>query len=119
MAYNQLHKLNDNIQAIRIALENKIPSQEELDLLQRYSGFGGIKAILYPFDDTKEEWIKSGATKEDLRLYKPVQELHELLQERFTDAEYRDILYSLKNSVLTAFYTPAIVPNTLYGFLQQ
>ncbi|MBS1655863.1 MAG: SAM-dependent DNA methyltransferase, partial [Bacteroidetes bacterium] len=119
MAYNSLHKLNDNIAAIRIALEDKEPLADDLVSLQRYSGFGGIRAILYPFDDTKEEWIKKGATKEDLRLYQPVQELNELLKEKFSDAEYRNILYALKNSVLTAFYTPSIVPETFYKFLRD
>lgn len=124
MAYNPLHKLNDNIAAIKIALENltPIPSPKErgnrIELLRRYSGFGGIKAILYPYDK-KEEWLKLGVTKEDLRLYKTVQEFHELLKEKFSDAEYKNILQSLKNSVLTAFYTPSVVPDTLYNFLKE
>ena len=118
MAYNPLHKLSDNIRAIRIALEDKIPSAEELGLLQRYSGFGGIKAILYP-DAPRAEWEKLGATAADMRLYEPMQELHELLKEKFTEPEYKSILQSLKNSVLTAFYTPSVVPQTLYQVLQE
>ena len=88
MAYNALHKLNDNIAAIRIALDGLTPSANELVQLQRYSGFGGIKAILYPHG-SKEEWIKQRATKEDLRLYKSIQELHELLKSTFSDTEYK------------------------------
>lgn len=118
MAYNSLHKLNDNIVAIRIALEGKTPSADELVTLKRYSGFGGIKAILYPYGP-KEEWIKQGATNQDLRLYKNVQELHELLKESFSNAEYKQVVQSLKNSVLTAFYTPPVVPQTLYKVLQE
>lgn len=118
MAYNALHKLNDNIVAIRIALDGHAPSAMELVQLQRYSGFGGIKAILYP-QGSKEEWIKQGATKEDLRLYKSIQELHELLKSTFSDTEYKQIIQSLKNSVLTAFYTPAVVPQVLYKVLQE
>ncbi len=118
MAYNPLHKLNDNIAAIRIALDGYTPSANELVQLQRFSGFGGIKAILYPAG-SKEEWIKQGATKEDLRLYKSVQELHALLKDRFSDAEYKQVIQSLKNSVLTAFYTPPVVPQTLYKVLQE
>lgn len=120
MAYNPLYKLNDNIAAMRIALEDKIPSKDELSTLRQYSGFGGIKAILYPpTGGSKEEWIKQGATKEDLRLYESVQELHKLLKDKFSDAEYKTIVASLKNSVLTAFYTPAVVPQTLYKVLQE
>ena len=118
MPYNPLHKLNDNIAAIRIALKDAIPSADELITLQRYSGFGGIKAILYPYG-TKDEWIQQGATKEDLRLYKGVQELHELLKEKFNEADYKAVIASMKNSVLTAFYTPAIVPQTLYKILAE
>src|SRR5258706_7521797 len=109
MAYNPLNKLNDNIAAIRISLEGKTPSQDELVLLQRYSGFGGIKAILYPPNGgPKEEWQKLGATKEDLRLYNGITELHELLKSNFDGSEYKSVINSLRNSVLTAFYTPAV-----------
>jgi N12 class adenine-specific DNA methylase len=118
MAYNPLHKLSDNIAAIRIALEGKIPSEQEVELLKRFSGFGGIKAILYPYGRI-EEWTKLNATKNDLRLYKNVQELHSLLKEKFTEAEYKQIIQSVKNSVLTAFYTPAIVPKALYEVLSK
>lgn len=118
MAYNSLHKLNDNIAAIQIALEDKVPSADELALLQRYSGFGGIKAILYPHG-SRDEWEKLGAAKEDMRLYERVQELHGLLKEKFSQSEYKSIISSLKNSVLTAFYTPPVVPQTLYKALQE
>jgi N12 class adenine-specific DNA methylase len=118
MAYNSLHKLTDNISAIRIALEDKVPSVAELELLQRYSGFGGIKAILYPHG-TKETWKELGASKEDLRLYTGIQELHELLKSKFDDSEYKTVVNSLRNSVLTAFYTPTVVPQTLYSVLQE
>lgn len=118
MAYHPLHKLNDNIAAIQIAVEDKFPSNEELLLLQQYSGFGGIKPILYP-NASKEEWQKLGATKEDMRLYERIRELHELLQSKFSQAEYKSIFASIKNSALTAFYTPAVVPQTLYKVLQE
>lgn len=118
MAYNPLYKLNDNIRAIRIALEGSVPSADELIALQQYSGFGGIKAILYPHS-TKEDWEKLGATKEDMRLYEGVQELHELLKSKLSHSEYKSVVASLKNSVLTAFYTPPIVPQTLYKALAE
>ncbi|MEO7982564.1 MAG: helicase-related protein [Bacteroidota bacterium] len=118
MAYNPLHKLNDNIAAIRIALESKAPSQDEMQSLQCYSGFGGIKAILYPHGP-KAEWKELGATKEDLRLYDGIQELHELLKEKFDEPDYKIVVNSLRNSVLTAFYTPPVLPQTLYKVLQE
>ncbi|MDP3180327.1 MAG: hypothetical protein Q8M67_00745, partial [Bacteroidota bacterium] len=82
MAYNAFQKLNDNISAIRIALQwNKKSriSATDIATLQKYSGFGGIKAVLYP-PTTQEDWVKLGATDSDLRLFPGILELHELLQ---------------------------------------
>ena len=48
MAYNALQKLNDNIAAIRLALQwDKKTRLQATDIatLQKYSGFGGIKAV--------------------------------------------------------------------------
>jgi hypothetical protein len=81
MAYNPLHKLQDNIAAIRIALDHvpgNLLAADAIAALMKYAGFGGIKAILYE-TGTIEEWIGSGASKEDLKLYDQVQELHALL----------------------------------------
>ena len=121
MAYNQLQKLNDNIAAIRIALswdKNKALDATEIAALQKYAGFGGIKSILYP-NSGKEEWIKLHATDEDLRLYPTMMELHQLLQENLSEQQYKETIQSIKNSVLTAFYTPQVVPQTLYHTLKE
>jgi N12 class adenine-specific DNA methylase len=122
MAYNQLHKLKDNLAAIRIALEwnrDKHPlSGEEAAALKKYAGFGGIKAILLP-DGTPEDWKANGATDNDLRLFDEVTALHDLLYEHFSQQQYNEIVASLKNSVLTAFYTPEVIPQTLYRVLQE
>lgn len=121
MAYNQLRKLDNNITAIRIALsweKEKALSASDIDALQKYSGFGGIKSILYP-RTSKEEWIKLNATDEDLRLYPKMMELHELMTEHLSPQQYIEITQSIKNSVLTAFYTPPVVPHTLYSVLKK
>lgn len=118
MAYNPLHKLQDNIEAIRIALDNKVPVETELAALQRYSGFGGIKGILYHRGSVDERtWLE--ATKEDLRLYQHIQQLHELLRSKLDESGYKEAANSLKNSVLTAFYTPRIIPDTIYSLLRD
>src|SRR2546425_9612232 len=120
MAYNLLQKLNDNIAAIRIALEwekNKSLQAQEAEALEKYSGFGGIKAILYPCAD-KEEWIKLNATEQDLRLYSKMMELHDMLKQHLIGEQYIEVIQSIKNNVLTAFYTPQIVPQTLYATLK-
>ncbi|MCK9412684.1 MAG: DNA methylase [Prolixibacteraceae bacterium] len=121
MAYNAFQKLTDNISAIRLALEWDKKSRlyaTDIATLQKYSGFGGIKAVLYP-PTTREQWIKQGATDSDLRLFPGILELHELLQNHFDSKQYREAVQSVKNSVLTAFYTPEIVPKTLYRILNE
>ncbi|SFQ30556.1 helicase-related protein [Parafilimonas terrae] len=119
MAYNVSQKLQDNIRAIRIALDhaNSRPlAADDADSLKRYAGFGGIKAILYPYG-TQEEWRTNGATREDLRHHEEIMALHDLLKEHFADTAYKELIASLRNSVLTAFYTPEIVPQTVYKVL--
>jgi N12 class adenine-specific DNA methylase len=119
MAYNVSQKLKDNLQAIRIALDyqNGRPlSVEDADNLKKYSGFGGIKAVLYPYG-TVEQWQANGATKEDLKHHGEIMQLHDVLKENYNETAYKEIIASLRNSVLTAFYTPEVVPQTLYSVL--
>ncbi len=120
MAYNILHILEDNIAAIKLALEwdgKAVLTDADKATLSKYAGFGGIKPILYP-EDSAAMWEEQGATKDDLRLHAPMMELHGVLHQHFTDSEYKDVMRSLKNSVLTAFYTPIVVPETFYSALQ-
>ncbi len=121
MGYNVHQKLVDNIEAIRIALEWKQGDKlhmTQLETLKKYAGFGGIKAVLYP-NKNIEEWINQNATESDLKLYLKMIELHELLQQHFNEHEYKQVIDSIKNSVLTAFYTPVVVPQTLYDVLKE
>jgi len=121
MGYNSQQKLRYNIAAIQIALEWKQGQSllpEQVEVLKRYAGFGGLKAILYP-NGPKEEWIKLQASNEDLRLYPDIIELHQLLQEHLNEAEYKQTIDSIKNSILTAFYTPEIVPQTVFNVLKE
>jgi N12 class adenine-specific DNA methylase len=121
MAYNVSQKLHDNLAAIRIALDyqNGRPlTADDVVSLKKYAGFGGIKAVLYPYG-TPEEWQTNGATKEDLKHHGQIIQLHDLLKESYDDAAYKEIIASLRNSVLTAFYTPEVVPQTLYNVLNE
>src|ERR1051325_1433654 len=100
MWYNVHQKLLDNIQAIQVALEWK--GQEKLsgpqvEALKKYAGFGGIKAMLYP-DANREDWIRLGASQDDLRVHQHVIELHQLLQQHFNQREYKQVIDSIKNS---------------------
>ncbi|WP_410220783.1 Eco57I restriction-modification methylase domain-containing protein [Pedobacter sp.] len=120
MAYNITKKLADNISAIRIALSwdgvSRLP-ESEVEQLKLYAGFGGIKTILYP-PTTKDEWSNLGATNSDLKHFDAICSLHDLLRERFEEAEYKTVVTSVKESVLTAFYTPEVVPRTLFEVLK-
>ena len=121
MSYNSQQKLRDNIEAIRIALNwsagEQLPA-DQLSALKKYAGFGGLKAILFP-NAAKEEWKKQNATKEDLKHYPQIIELHELLQQKLTEKEYKDAIDSIRNSILTAFYTPDIIPQTLFSVFKE
>lgn len=120
MAYNVSQKLQDNLDAIRIALDyqNGRPlTAEDVASLKKYAGFGGIKAVLYPYG-TPEEWLAKGATKDDMKHHQGITQLHELLKENYDNAAYKEIIASLQHSVLTAFYTPEVVPQTLYSVFE-
>lgn len=121
MGYNSRQKIEANIAAIRIALAWKDRvglSSEEVEVLKGYSGFGGLKAVLFPYA-AKEEWVRLNASKEDLSLYSKVMELHEVLKNFLSDQEYKQAVDSIRNSILTAYYTPPVIPETLYGVLKK
>ncbi|MGF2412691.1 MAG: Eco57I restriction-modification methylase domain-containing protein, partial [Ferruginibacter sp.] len=121
MSYNSQQKLKDNIEAIRIALqwkEGEKLSPEQITVLQKYSGFGGIKAVLFP-NSNIEAWKALNASKEDLKLHPKIVELHELLNQYFNTKEYDETVSSIRNSILTAFYTPDIIPQTLFSVLKE
>ena len=120
MAFNTGRKLADNIAAIRIALDfnGQKLSPSEIDTLDRYAGFGGIKAIMYP-PGPIEDWRKYEVSDADLKLHPLVMELHDLLQAKLSASAYKEAFDALKNSILTAFYTPEFVPAIIYSALKQ
>jgi N12 class adenine-specific DNA methylase len=121
MSYNKRTHLRQNIDAITLALkldkEHREATPEEREILAAYSGFGGIKAILSPADKPEdiERWSKSEA-----ELFPLVQELHEVLRENSPTPEvYKRYVSSLKNSILTAFFTPKPVIDALAEALKD
>mgnify|MGYP001038184645 CR=1 FL=1 len=119
MAFNRKQRLRDNIEAIRTAFlldrEGRTPTEADRDILRRYCGFGGLKCILNPAKELTDavHWAKS-----DLELFAPTAELHRLIRENSRDeTEYKRYVDSLKGSVLTAFYTPKEITDTLAGVL--
>ena len=107
MAFNKKQALSDNIAAIRLLFEldksKREATPDERATLQKYSGFGALKCILNPADSLADitKWSKS-----ELDLFAPTVQLHGLIKSNTTPEEYKQYMGSLKNSILTAFYTP-------------
>lgn len=121
MAYNRKQRLNDNIKAIETAFildrEQRTPTARERLLLERYCGFGGLKCILNPARELADavHWAKS-----DLELFAPTVELHRLIRENSkNESGYKQLMDSLKQSVLTAFYTPSAITEALTDVLKE
>ncbi|OJU49175.1 MAG: DNA methylase, partial [Bacteroidales bacterium 45-6] len=121
MAFNKKARLRNNIEAVRLAFsldkEGRQATPAEREILEAWCGFGGIKAVLSPADKPEDvqQW-----TKTDSELFPLVTELHEVLRAGSKDtAEYNRYVSSLKNSVLSAFYTPPKVVDALAAALKE
>ena len=114
--------MRDNIEAIRMVFSLGVKgrgaqSAEEIAVLRKYAGFGGLKCIL---NDANELADAAKWSKSDIELFAPTVELRRLIHDYSKDdkdfAEYMD---SLKASVLTAFYTPAPVIDAISDALKN
>lgn len=121
MAFNRKERLRKNIEAIRTAFaldkERRAATPEEREIISRYCGFGGLKCILNPASSLTDavDWAKS-----DLELFPMTVELHRLIRDNSKDdTEYKRYVDSLKSSVLTAFYTPKEVTDTIASVLKE
>lgn len=109
MRYNKKKALADNVNAIETALavhsQGRQATDSEKKTLALYSGFGGIKEVLNIGTDKP---MPDGMAE-------PMMRLQELLQ-KFADgkeAEYKALVDGIKASVLTAFYTPQFIIDTV------
>ncbi|MEN6363367.1 MAG: N-6 DNA methylase [Bacteroidales bacterium] len=121
MSFNKKSHLSANIEAIRLAFalekEHRQPAAEERVAIQGYSGFGGLKCILNPAQTLSDYayWPKS-----ELDLFPLVAELQVLIRENSnTEEQYKRYWGSLKNSILTSFYTPSEIVTTIADTLQK
>ncbi|WP_255495530.1 N-6 DNA methylase [Dysgonomonas sp. 521] len=108
MSFNKKVHLGANIEAIRTVLalerEQRAATDDERKIMQGYSGFGGLKCVLNPASSLTDTsaWAKS-----ELELFPLVAELHRVIRDNTSsEKEYKQYFNSIKNSVLTAFYTP-------------
>ena len=120
MSFNRLQTMRGNIEAIRTAfrlgVEKRGSNAEEMEVLGRYAGFGGLKCILNDADSLMDaaKWSKS-----DIELFAPTVELRQLIREYSKDdREFARYMDSLKTSVLTAFYTPSPVVEAIFDTLK-
>ena len=102
MSYNKLKSLVANVAAIatamKIRIDDRQATDEEKEVLSRYSGFGGIKDVLN---------IGTEHTVSD-DVAEPIRKLQDLIgaYPYYDDAMRQAVINSIKSSVLTAFYTP-------------
>ncbi len=109
MSYNKLKSLAANVAAIETAVtvygEHRKATQEEKQVLAQYSGFGGVKEVL--------------AIGTQVPIPEELAEQMNRLQEALnafvqgSKADYNLFLDSIKSSVLTAFYTPKFIIDTM------
>lgn len=78
----------------------------------KFNGFGALKELLLPLDN------RSAWSVEDLRYEAEVRKFHDLLKDRF-DGRYNEALSSLKNSILTSFYTPPFITEPIVEAIQR
>ena len=114
MAYNKKAHLRRNIDALKaaFALERKPhePSPEEIARLSAYSGFGAIKDVL--------EAPTGKQDADDMAAL--VVELHEVIRTNTaSEREYKRYIDGIKNSVLTAFYTPSEMAQTIVDTIRS
>lgn len=116
MAYNAKRKLEGNLSALRISLlwdQETVLTEAEIAALQSYAGFGGIPAVLLPGTE-QAHFAAAGASEADQQLFPQVEELHSLLLDNLAPPDYKKAVAAMKESVLSAFYTPAFVPQTIF-----
>lgn len=115
MSFNKELHLRANIKAIKLSfkldIEKRKPTNEEIEALKQFSGFGALKCVLNPANNLSDivHWAES-----EVSLFPLVAELHETLKSNTnTEQEYKQYVNSLKNSILTAFYTPPEIVKTI------
>lgn len=122
MGYNKLKALHDNVLAIQTAwqlcLQMRNANAEEKAVLEKYNGFGGIKEVLVSFDNIDKTFEYSANVANGRQDIESIDESDKIAVEcrnlsniiysiaAADKSIYRNIVQSVKTSVLTAFYTP-------------
>jgi N12 class adenine-specific DNA methylase len=113
--------MRDNIEAIRLAFRLGVAGRgaqtaDEIVVLRKYAGFGGLKCIL---NDANELADAAKWSKSDIELFAPTVELRRLIHDYSKDdKEFTRYMDSLKASVLTAFYTDSRIVDAISDSLK-
>jgi hypothetical protein len=115
--FNKTAHLRQNIDAIKVAFtldwENRKPTSEEIETLRAYSGFGAIKEVIDPLPASDNKVKETPLTP-------LIRELHTVLKENtLNEREYKRYFGGIKDSILSAFYTPPVIVDALVSSLQQ
>eukprot|EP01136_Pigoraptor_vietnamica_P022102 Opistho-1_new@72886 len=100
MSYHKKQVLKDNLEGLKTAYqildEKRVASPEEKEILSAFKGWGGLKELLLPLDNI------SSWSLESLKIKPHIEELHAFLSSK---PNYEQNIESIKNSILTSFYT--------------
>lgn len=121
MAFSPKQKLSDNLAALRIAFAlsaEERPDADQRAAMEKFAGFGGIKCVWYG-DGNPDEWKAQGATLAELALHATMMEVYGLLRGHMEDGEYKATVDAMRNSALTAFYTPDFIPAAIYQAMEK
>ncbi len=103
---SKLQRLRDNIAALTHCFT---ATEYDHDVLSKYTGFGGLGFVLNPLDTAA--WAKS-----DLDCFCDTIMLQQLLKDHSkNEREFRAWMQSVKESTLTAYYTPWDIPKALFS----
>ena len=113
VSFNKTAHLRRNIDAIKAAFtlerENRRADPVEKVILQQYSGFGAIKEVIDPLP---------GKGGKQTLLTPLIEELQTVLRENTAgEREYKRFFDGIKDSVLTAYYTPFQIADALSSAL--
>ncbi|MEA5402798.1 helicase-related protein [Arcicella sp. DC2W] len=114
MSYQKKQVLKDNLEGLKTAYqileENRAASHEEKGILLKFKGWGGLKELLLPLDNI------SSWSLESLKIKPQIEELHTFLSSK---PNYEQNIESIKNSILTSFYTSPELIQSIGNALQK
>ncbi len=121
MAFDKKRILQQNMEAIRTVFnlekEARSATKEEMAVLNKYAGFGGLKFILNPVGtaDDVHKWKAS-----DRPYFQMTRDLFGLIKENSeSDSSYQDYVSKIKGSILDAFYTPKEITEPIATVIRE